>query len=128
MKNDHMENVTENNPNFRAIDGFDRYFVTTEGKVFKTIYKGKKMMEIKPFKGGSNSANAPSGKYEVVGLYRDGVRHAKYVHQLVLNSWVGLRPYSKFQACHTNGNRLDNTVKNLRWDTAKANAADRKRV
>lgn len=45
------------------------------------------------------------------------------VHELVLLCFVGLRPKS-MDACHCNGNRLDNRAVNLRWDTRKENWRD----
>jgi hypothetical protein len=62
--------------------------------------------------------------YYQVKLYRDHVRHFRKVHQLVLETFVGPRPEGLW-ACHNNGNPIDNRVENLRWDTPKANHADR---
>jgi len=44
------------------------------------------------------------------------------VHHLVLEVFVGPRPEGTV-ACHNNGDGYDNRVRNLRWDTRKANAA-----
>jgi hypothetical protein len=46
------------------------------------------------------------------------------VHQLVLLTFVGPRPPGMC-GCHRDGNSLNNRLENLRWDTFKANAADR---
>lgn len=48
----------------------------------------------------------------------------KPVHGLVLEAFIGPRP-SGMQCCHGNGVRNDNRLTNLRWDTPKANAADK---
>lgn len=46
------------------------------------------------------------------------------VHGLVMEAFVGpLR--AGLQVCHVDGNRLNNSLKNLRYGTAKENAADR---
>lgn len=50
-----------------------------------------------------------------------------YAHHLVLEAFVGLKPSDLAQACHGDGNRVNNHYSNLRWDTAKANQADRLR-
>ena len=123
----HYDNITEANTSFRPIAGFPNYYITNQGNVYKTIAKGKKMRAIKSYTGGGNSTNSPNGKYEVVALTVDGKPHRKYVHQLVLNAFVGLRPFPDYHACHYDGNRQNNYLSNLRWDTAKANAADKKR-
>jgi hypothetical protein len=47
------------------------------------------------------------------------------VARLVLLAFVGPCP-DGMECCHTNGNRTDNRLTNLRWDTPKANAADKR--
>jgi len=47
----------------------------------------------------------------------------KHVHRLVLEAFVGPCP-PKHEGCHENGNRIDNRLVNLRWDTRKGNMAD----
>lgn len=48
------------------------------------------------------------------------------VHVVVLTSFVGPRP-EKMECCHGDGKRWNNQLSNLRWDTKKANQADRKK-
>lgn len=47
-----------------------------------------------------------------------------FVHRLVLEAFVGPCP-DGMQACHGDGNPANNRPENLRWDTIKANSADR---
>lgn len=54
----------------------------------------------------------------------NGVIQEPYVHQLVLETFIGPCPPG-MQACHNNGDRTDNRAANLRWDTPAANQADR---
>lgn len=49
------------------------------------------------------------------------VRH--YVHHLILWAFVGPAP-DGMEACHRNGDRADNRIENLRWDTHAGNQAD----
>lgn len=65
-----------------------------------------------------------SSGYALVVLNKNGVRSSQYVHRLVLEAFIGPCPWG-LEACHGNGNRKDNRAANLRWDTAKANCADR---
>jgi hypothetical protein len=51
-------------------------------------------------------------------------RVRKEVHRLVLLAFVGKCP-AGMEACHNNGNPLDNRPENLRWDTHKSNFVDR---
>ncbi len=48
------------------------------------------------------------------------------VHRLVLTAFVGPCP-DGYEACHNNGNRQDNRLENLRWDTRVHNFADREK-
>lgn len=58
-----------------------------------------------------------------VDLRRDKKRSPMKVHRAVLLAFEGAPPEG-MMACHNNGNPTDNALSNLRWDTAKANAAD----
>ena len=61
-----------------------------------------------------------------VNLSVDGVIEAKFVHQLVLEVFVGPRP-DGLVACHYDDVKSNNHVSNLRWDTVSANSRDRLR-
>lgn len=64
--------------------------------------------------------------YRIVVL-RDGDRfESRYHHRLVLFAFVGPCPEG-MEACHNDGNKLNNKLDNLRWDTPQANAADKER-
>lgn len=66
----------------------------------------------------------PTG-YCGVNLKRIGFRAKTYlVHRLVLASFVGPCP-PRMQGCHGDGCRSNNSLQNLRWDTAKNNHADK---
>lgn len=58
-----------------------------------------------------------------VVLYKDGKRHHSPVHQLVLKAFIGPRP-DGYDACHCDGDRDNNRLDNLRWDTRSANTLD----
>lgn len=53
----------------------------------------------------------------------------KPVHLLVLEAFVGERPGSgdMIHGCHGNGDKKDNRLSNLRWDTKEENCLDRDR-
>lgn len=61
-----------------------------------------------------------------VGLNKNGRRRMRYVHHLVLEAFVGLRPEGT-EACHEDDDSANNHLSNLRWDTHLANMADRAR-
>lgn len=54
----------------------------------------------------------------------DGKQKSIAVHRLVLEAFVGQRP-DGMQACHNDGNHLNNSIKNLRWDTSRNNILDK---
>ena len=64
----------------------------------------------------------PTG-YAQVQLYPDGTEKHKYIHRLVLEAFVGPCPQG-MEACHNDGDRKNNSVDNLRWDTKRGNMAD----
>lgn len=65
-----------------------------------------------------------TNKYPVVCLSKDGKRTIKAIHRVVLEAFRGPCPEG-MEACHNDGNPENNNLSNLRWDTPKANAADR---
>lgn len=113
----------------KPINGYPGYYVSNLGNVYSEwiqIYKKgrrgaigmrtdfkKKLKEIR------------SSSRSIVGLNKNGKKKVFRIHRLVLEAFVGKRP-KNMEACHfpdayTGNNRLDN----LRWDTKKANYADR---
>lgn len=61
--------------------------------------------------------------YKSLGLKNVTKRTWIQVHVLVLMAWVGPRPEG-MHGCHNDGNKHNNCLENLRWDTPKANAQD----
>jgi len=54
----------------------------------------------------------------------NGERSVVWAHIAVLEAFVGPRPFGA-DACHNNGNRHDNRLENLRWDSRAGNFADK---
>lgn len=63
-------------------------------------------------------------RYPRLKLMIDGKPVLKYVHHIVLETFIGPRPES-MECCHRNGNALDNRLGNLRWGTRESNARDK---
>lgn len=61
--------------------------------------------------------------YQRVSFGPRGKRSSVRVHSLVLKAFRG-EPEPGQEACHANGDRADNRLSNLRWDTHQANIAD----
>jgi hypothetical protein len=64
--------------------------------------------------------------YRKIILCVAGTRQHKYIHELVLEIFVGPRPQG-MEAAHNNGQRDDNRLANLRWDTRSGNFADKQK-
>lgn len=65
--------------------------------------------------------------YARVYLSKDKKQKKHTIHCLVLETFDIPRPTKNHQACHNDGNKQNNYIGNLRWDTAKSNQSDRKK-
>ncbi len=96
----------------RAIEGFDGYFVTNDGRVWS-------IKEIAP-------VDHDSG-YMKVRFYPGGGRVVwRYVHRVVAEAFLG-KPAAGHEVRHLDGNRKNNDVQNLAWGTHLENMQDRDR-
>src|SRR6266571_51251 len=64
-----------------------------------------------------------SGRYLRIRLRVHNAKYERFVHHIVLESFVGPRP-SGMWACHNNDDRNNNALSNLRWDIPSANSLD----
>jgi len=100
---------------FKDIPGYEgRYAVDVIGNVFS--YRAKRLMKL----------SASSNGHLCTGI--DG--KTRYVHDLVLTTFVGPRPQigdeGNFIGRHLDGNCLNNSIFNLEWSTYRQNTMDRK--
>lgn len=63
--------------------------------------------------------------YQQVTLCKDGTKHSRYVHRLVLESFVGPCPPGMLCRHFPDGTRTNNNLSNLQWGTHIQNQADR---
>ncbi len=104
----------------KTIPGFSNYAITKDGRVWS-----------KPIK--NRGCGNKRGRWLKLGLHSSGylgvslcTNSKKYtcdVHRLILETYVGSCPPDK-EACHDNGNKQDNRLENLRWDTRSNNHLD----
>jgi hypothetical protein len=99
----------------RPVAGFEGlYRVTDDGRV--QSYHSGAWADLKPAKGHRG--------HLYVTLCRNGEKHTRYVHRLVLEAFVGPCPPG-MECCHDpHPNPANCALPNLRWDTPKANIAD----
>jgi len=91
----------------KVIKGCPNYSITDSGQVWSHISN----KWLKPF---------VSNGYSRVHL---GLGNKKSIHRLVLETFVGPCP-ENMECCHNNGDKSDNRVENLRWDTKSNNSKD----
>ncbi len=99
---------------WKKIDGFPSYDISNHGSV-----KSYKYLEPRILK-----ASKDGDGYYMVSLCKNNTKKTCKIHKLVLEAFVKTKPEG-MQCCHNDGNRLNNHISNLRWDTGKANYEDR---
>lgn len=126
------DNTSLPNEEWRPVVGWEgRYEVSDHGRVRsldREVYlsPGKTRRR----KGRVLKPGTVRGTHEYVNLMTStpgspgSPRKTRYVHQLVLEAFVGPCPEG-MQVCHWNDDGLDNRLVNLRYGTASANRVDR---
>ena len=113
-----MISVVDDSEEWKPVVGFEsRYEVSNLGRVRALPNRSHRALKIVP------QQKTWTG-YLYAALRGDGGKdYSKAVHQLVLKAFVGPRP-DKMVVCHNNGNKQDNRLSNLRWDTQSNNAKE----
>jgi len=111
------------NDDWRPVVGFDGlYRVSNSGVIFSVsrVVVGKKKQTVS---GRAIRQQDNGNGYKTVRLWRDGKEYNRYVHRLVLESFAG--PSCGLDCCHNDGDRNNNELSNLRWDTRSNNHMDK---
>lgn len=93
--------------NCLQLDEFPNYYVNPRGQIFNS--KGVEKKQSKNMNG-----------YSVVVLYKDNKRTTKSVHRLVVNAFIP-NPNNKPEVNHIDGNKNNNEISNLEWNTRREN-------
>lgn len=102
---------------FKVIPDFPNYYINKVGKVWSGPKQGN-------HKQGKFLILWANGRgYLSVSLCKLNEVFVRHIHRLVLETFIGPCPKG-MECCHNNDNKLDNTLKNLRWDTRSNNAKD----
>jgi hypothetical protein len=90
---------------------FDNYLIFKEGMVFNI--KRNKFMKEQLSKGG----------YKWIRLCKNGKLHGLKIHRLVALVYIP-NPLNKEMVNHIDGNKLNNNVSNLEWNTRSENGCN----
>ncbi len=101
----------------RRVPWASSYLISDRGELYSERFGGRRR-KIVPYIDKKGYA-----KFGITG--DDGKRMLRGAHQLVCEAFNGPRPEG-LQCRHLDGDPSNNTPGNLRWGTAKENAADRK--
>lgn len=114
-----FESTTASEERWLPIPGYEGlYEVSDRGRV-RSFSRGRSKILRQSLTG------TRGNQYPTVTLYKhDSRRHWK-VHALVLQSFKGPREKGMY-ACHNDGDRMNNRLDNLRWDTPTGNTLDKK--
>jgi hypothetical protein len=108
---------------WKTVVGFKDYEVSDTGSVRykKEVHISVRTERVRP------QYICNSGYFRI-HLKKDGKWYAKLVHRLVLEAFIGPIPKNGYVTDHRDENKLNNTVKNLRWITQSQNVLRSKKL
>jgi len=105
---------TQQIENWKAVaDSNGIYYISDHGQV--KSYKYGKERILKPFQIGKVGR-----KYFAVDIHINGKRKIKKIHKLIASAFIE-NPCNKLTVNHKDGNKLNNHINNLEWNTQKEN-------
>lgn len=122
MSEQGTQSPAQNQPHveYRDIPGFPNYRVGSDGSVWS---RKPKNGQGPPAAIWRRLSPGNCRNYHLHGLFREGKHYNRLAGPLVLLAFVGPCPPG-MECCHGDGNRSNDNLSNLRWDTRKANHAD----
>lgn len=102
----------------KSIIEFPGYFIDKQGNVYSEVKRHNqppKLRRLSPFL---------QNGYSAVQLVKNNRRHKKYIHSLLLETFIGPCPPG-YQCRHLDSDRKNNDISNLLWGTVKENQVDR---
>lgn len=97
----------------QQIPGFPGYLATPDGRIWSTKGAGR---YLKPA--------IDSRGYRRVSIRLDGKSLTRTVHTLIALTYLGPRP-DGLEICHNDGDPMNNSAHNLRYDTHSSNMLDK---
>jgi hypothetical protein len=118
---------------FRPIEGYEHYLVTTWGKVYRVdrstqiLSRDKDSYEVSTRKLTELATEETPKGYLRVYLYKNGKRKHHKIHRLVAKAFIP-NPNNKPQVNHKDGNKKNNSITNLEWVTDEENKLHRESI
>lgn len=115
---------------WKPIVGYLGYYEVSDAGRVRTVdrlvrfvsKKGREAWRLK--KGRLIALPVANTGYAMAYLARDNHHSARTVHSVVAEAFIGPRP-AGYDVCHNDGDRLNNTAANLRYDTRTNNHRDK---
>lgn len=111
-KRETLESILAVDEEPRLVDGYSKYWVTNKGRVISTNFSGARILKPTIDRKG----------YRRVSLWENGMVKNVKIARLVANAF--LQPSRSKYVLHIDGSRKNDVPSNLKWGTAKDNAAD----
>lgn len=123
------EQSTQTTPEtWKPVVGYEGYYEVSDHGNVRSVDRTVQRSDgvVQRFKGHLRKPQVDEFGYLRISLRKDGKSHHFRVHRLVLEAFVGPCPEGT-EACHGDGDRSNNRLENLRWDTKSENQYDRVR-
>ena len=111
--------------NWRPIIGFEGLYEISDTGLVRSVDRfvnhyagGQRLLKGKP-----KLPFVTAFGYKMIMLSKNGINKSFQVHRLVLASFTENKGKG-FDCCHNDGNRTNNNLSNLRWDTRTGNMQD----
>lgn len=88
---------------------------------FDPRYQVSNLGHVKGQKGNILKGTQTDAGYKKVGLYKNGKGTFKYIHRMVLETFLPNENSEKLQVNHKDGDKSNNTLENLEWVTSSEN-------